>query len=100
MAAGLADAYWMTCDPSYKTAAELAGAWILANADGCSFYYDDINALMQLSEIDCTPASNTWRTAMEDYYACVEAQPYDPVYDKAGTELVIAELEAQLQALK
>jgi len=94
MAAGLVDAHWMTCDPSYKAAAELAGDWILDHADGCSFYYDDINALMQLSEIHCTPSSNTWRTALEDYYACVESQPYDPLFDKAGTELVIAELEA------
>ena len=96
MAAGLADAYWMTCISSYKTKAELAGTWILDHTDGCSMFYDDAYALMKLSEINCTPGDNIWRTALVDFYNCVELQPYDETYDKAGTALVIADLEVEV----
>jgi hypothetical protein len=97
MAAGLADAYWMTCEPAYKTAAEAAGNWIWAHAPGCSLFYDDAYAFMMLSEIACDPADNPWRTALEDFYSCLEAQPPDPDYgNKEGTELFIAQIEEVL----
>ncbi len=94
MAAGLADAYWMTCDPDYKSAAEAAGQWIWNNAPGCNLYYDEAHAFVKLSQINCDPSDNQWRTALEDFYACIESQDPDPLYGNlAGTELYIAMIE-------
>jgi len=97
MAAGLAEAYWLTCNNTYKTAAENAGYWILDNAPGCALYYDEVYAFMQLSQIACDPSDNIWRTALEDFYGCIESQPADPDYGNlAGTELYTAMLEYML----
>ena len=93
MAAGLVDAYRMTCTLAYKNAAVSAGNWILANRADCSFYYDEVYALMRLSETACDPADNTWRDALADFYGCVESQPLDTANGLAGTEWVIDWLE-------
>jgi len=97
MAAGLADAYWMTCNPAYKAAAEKAGDFIWATAPGCSLFFDEAFAFMQLSQIACDPSDNLWRTALVDFYSCLESQPPDPEYGyKEGTQLFIAQIEGAL----
>ncbi len=97
MAAGLAEAYWLTCDPAYKTAAEAAGVWIWDNAPGCELFYDEAYAFMQLSQIACDPNDNQWRTALGEFYTCLESQLPDPDYGNlAGTELFIAMIEYYL----
>jgi hypothetical protein len=96
MAAGLADAYWMTCEPAYRDAAEAAGYWIWDNAPGCALYYDEAYAFMQLSQIACDPADNDWRTALGEFYGCIESQPLDEDYGLAGTALFIAQIEGHL----
>lgn len=97
MASGLADAYWLTCNPVYKTAAEKAGTFIWSNAPGCSLFYDEAYAFMQLSQIACDPSDNQWRTSLVDFYTCLESQPPHPDYGyKEGTELFIAQIEEVL----
>ena len=97
MAAGLAEAYWMTCNPAYRDAAEAAGLYIWTTAPGCALYADEAYAFMQLSEIACDPADNDWRLALQDFYGCVESQgPHEDFDYKAGTELYVAQIEADL----
>jgi len=81
--AGMAEAYQATCESDYKVSAELGGEYIL-QVDYCNLYGDEAYALMKLSEIAPDPCDNKWRTALEDYFYCVEIQP-------DGTEGYIAD---------
>ena len=73
---GLADAYQLTGQADYKTAAESGGDYCLLNAGYDSetgeydlgFYACGAYAMTRLSEISGTPADNTWRTALEYFY--------------------------------
>ena len=74
---GLVAAYNTTGTASYKTAAEAGGTYCLlteAGYDaGLSLYTTGLSAgaataLTELSDIAANPASNAWRTALEDFY--------------------------------
>ena len=82
---GLVEAYQLTGNEEYKTAAEAGGEWILANGTSCNFYGDEAYALMRLSEISCDPEDNQWRTALAAFFECVRGQPAYPPYVEAGT---------------
>jgi len=72
--AGLVNAYSITGDASYKTAAESGGTWILNNSSP-NFYGDEAYALTGLSSLAADPGSNAWRTAASGYYAWVQGRP-------------------------
>ena len=76
--AGMVSAYELTCDSAYKDSAEFGGDYILWAAVG-NFYGDEAFALTRLSQIASDPASNSWRTAVGDFY-------YDVKNSVDGTE--------------
>ena len=70
IAAGLVNAYGVTGDASYKTAAESGGSWILTNSSP-NFYGDEAYALTGLSSLAADPNSNAWRTAVDGFYEAI-----------------------------
>ena len=75
--AGLANIYALTAAAGYKTAAERGGDYCLYDEGGYDagtgtytygLYSGGAYALTRLSEISANPASNTWRTAVDDFY--------------------------------
>lgn len=75
--AGLANAYLLTGQAGYKTAAESGGDYCLYDEGGYNnvtgeylygLYASGAYGLTRLSQISATPASNTWRTAVDDLY--------------------------------
>ena len=69
--AGLVNAYDITGNLSYKTAAEAGGTWILNNS-APNLYGDEAYALTGLSSLAANPANNAWRTAVTDFYTAVK----------------------------
>lgn len=65
--AGMVRAYKSTCKAAYKASAESGGGYILWTAQG-NFYGDEAFALINLSDISNNPSSNTWLTAVSDFY--------------------------------
>ncbi len=81
--AGLANAYLLTDNASYKTAADNSGIYILYDEGGYNpgngqytygLFGGGAYGLTRLSEISATPASNTWRTAVWDFYDDVQVR--------------------------
>ncbi len=71
--AGLLNAYDITDDDAYKTAAENGGNFILADAaatpgPGDNYFGDGAYALVCLSEIHADPGNNPWRDALVGFY--------------------------------
>ncbi len=79
--AGLAGVYTLTATAGHKTAAESAGLYCLYDEGGYNsgtgtyaspgLFAGGAYGLTRLSEISTTPASNSWRTAVGDFYAQV-----------------------------
>jgi len=80
---GMVSAYELTCDPNYRTSAELGGDYILWAAHG-DFYGDEALALTRLSQIASDPCDNPWRTVVSDFYCAVK-------HDVNGTEGYISQ---------
>ena len=73
--AGLVQAYELTGTASYKTAAENGGLYCLYDEGGYNgstylygLYAGGSYGLTRLSAISVNPASNSWRTAVDDFY--------------------------------
>ncbi len=76
--AGLVHAYELTATASYKTAADEGGMYCLYDEGGYNagtrtyayrgLYASGAYALTRLSAISANPTSNTWRTAVDDFY--------------------------------
>src|SRR5262249_11234865 len=64
---GLAQAYMSSGNAAYKTAAENGANFILANSSP-SFLGDEVMGLMCVSSVQANPNSNTYRTAVTNYY--------------------------------
>jgi len=87
--AGLANAYLLTGQGGYQTAAESGGDYCLFDSG-----YDSVNhnyangglfaggayGLTRLSQISGNPADNSWRTAVEDFYEQVRTGPGTQTY--------------------
>lgn len=71
---GLANAYRLTGNLSYKATAEDGGTYILNSAGG-NFYGDEAFALAELSKVNADPGSNPWRTAVGNFYKAVRSAP-------------------------
>jgi len=71
IAAGMASAYELIGDNTYKTFAEIVGENILSTALG-DFTGDEVFALARLSQISSTPHENLWRTVVSDFYRDVQ----------------------------
>jgi hypothetical protein len=70
--AGMAGAYKATSQSGYKTSAERGADYILWSAQG-NYCGDEAFALTRRSQTAADPNSNTWRTAVGDFYASVKA---------------------------
>ena len=75
--AGLVHAYELTAQASYKATAEDGGDYCLYDEGGYNdgtglystgLYAGGAYALTRLSQISATPASNSWRTAVDNFY--------------------------------
>jgi hypothetical protein len=75
IAAGMVDAYELTCDPNYKESAELGGYYILWSSFGSFFYGDEAYALTRLSQISDDPNNNIWHDALDDFFWFVKTDP-------------------------
>lgn len=97
MVPGLARAYELSNDPTYKASAELAGMWVLNNAplipvgsvnpynllpfpDGSypnntthQLLGEEAYAFRRLSEINASPSGNLWRSEITNFYGDVKA---------------------------
>lgn len=93
---GLAHVYQLTGTSAYKTTAQAGGSYILNdagyNSSTGSYTYGPYGggayALTRLSETSGNPASNTWRTALGDFYNQVSAS-------SGGTSGYISNWEGQ-----
>ena len=64
--AGLVDAYNITGNVNYKSAAQLGGDYIVGLSE--NFYGDEAYALARLSDISNDPSNNAWRDALTGFY--------------------------------
>ena len=69
--AGLVNAYVLSGDTRYKTAAETGGGYIVQNM-APNYYGDAVYSLTLLGQISTDPASNQWRTYASDFYLAVK----------------------------
>jgi len=71
--AGLLDAYTLTGNVSYKTAAQNGAAFIMNS--NSSLLGDEAYALMRTSAVQSNPVVNSYRTAVATYFTNVSAAP-------------------------
>ncbi|UCD51650.1 MAG: hypothetical protein JSW27_03275 [Phycisphaerales bacterium] len=75
---GMACAYEWTENPDYWTAAELGGYYILWIADvQGNLLGDEAYCFVQLSEASDDPASNVWRSALDEWYFSMRRPGYE-----------------------
>lgn len=70
--AGMVGAYEIKSSETYRASAELGADYILWTAQG-NFFGDEAYALSRLSEAAADPNNNTWRTAVEYFYASIKS---------------------------
>lgn len=70
--AGMVDAYEAASSDAYRASAELGADYILWSAQG-NFFGDEAYALTRLSQVAADPNNNTWRTAIEYFYAAIKS---------------------------
>lgn len=79
---GMVEAYHRTCDPVYKTVAELGGDYIneFHGYGGIPYYGygDDAYAMAMLSSISADPQNNQWRTDLATFYELIKYSFAEP----------------------
>jgi len=75
---GMACAYQWTGNPDYWASAELGGYYLLwfTSAQG-NLNGDEVYALVRLSEASDDPASNVWRSALEEWFVSTRRPGYE-----------------------
>jgi len=72
--AGIATAYELTCESTYRACAELGGNAIVYTAQG-NFTPDEALGLARLSNVASDPYDNVWRTEISNFYSNVKNDP-------------------------
>jgi hypothetical protein len=78
MVGGMACAYEWTGNSDYWASAELGGYYVLWIADvQGNLLGDEVYAFVQLSEASDDPASNVWRSALDEWYISMRRPGYE-----------------------